>query len=175
MFPFFPSALEPALAVWPAPFPRPDSSHCSQMMAVCRPMQKKKNKICGLNSVSLTQLVLQRKETSRHPPEELSVGLAACSSSEPGWRWPLQVRGWDWVAGAQGCSAGLPVWPYRLAPHGRGMRVFLLAPHPVPAPVPPQAPGSPAGRSAVVLPAQEGTDLQKAATLGNISEAPFSS
>lgn len=41
--------------------------------------------------------------------------------------------------------------------------------------VPPQALGSPAGRSSVVLPAREGTDLQKAATLGNISEAPFSS
>lgn len=80
---FFPSALKPVLGVWPAPFPRPDSSHCSQMMAVCWPVQgkKKKERFWGLNSVSFTQLVLWRKETSR---DLLSVGLPAPQVNQAG-------------------------------------------------------------------------------------------
>lgn len=60
------------------------------MMAVCWRVQKKKEKkkrffsLNSLNAVSFTQLVLWRKETSWHPWNLLSVGLAAPQVNQVG-------------------------------------------------------------------------------------------
>lgn len=110
VFPFFPSALEPALAVWPAPFPRPDSSHCSQMMVVCWPMQKKKKILWSKFSVPYTAGSVEEGNLlrtssvwdGRHAPQ-VDQDRGGLSRSRGGTGW--QGRG-DALQACWGSSCG---------------------------------------------------------------------